>query len=146
MGVCILTETHLRKRDLQFFKIANYDIVSDYCRDASKRIGGGVLIIAHKLCNIEKFVLPNSIPSPLETCSVKLFTTLGGNAILIVTGIYIPSGKTRKSLRKASTHSVRRYYTGIRPLCTRTSWRVTLTPRLGGRSLRSGVPTTACGI
>ena len=104
IGVCVLTETHLRERDLSKFKIRHYDIISSYCRVTENRIGGGVLILAHATCNIEKYTLPGDVPSPLETCSAKLFPTMNPDAVLILTGIYIPPGQTRElSMKKLET-------------------------------------------
>ena len=42
-GVCIATETHLRKPELDVLQISNYHILADNCRTTpiGERIGGG---------------------------------------------------------------------------------------------------------
>ena len=43
VGICIITETHLRKVEVDQLKFKNYSVVADYSRETVGRIGGGSL-------------------------------------------------------------------------------------------------------
>ena len=54
-GICVVTETHFRKPDLDQLAYDNYHILADYCRPVplGERIGGGVVILAHNSLSVE---------------------------------------------------------------------------------------------
>ena len=49
VGICFVTETHLRKRDLKKARYENYVLLADSCKPilVGERIAGGVLILVH---------------------------------------------------------------------------------------------------
>ena len=49
-GVGLITETHLRKPELQWIRYPTYNMVADYCRRApmGQQIAGGVIILARR--------------------------------------------------------------------------------------------------
>ena len=93
VGVCILTETHLRKRNLGGLRIPGYHVLGDYCREppAGARIGGGVVILvyagfsAERLDDTDRELLPY-----VEHCSVRFFPTTDPCTEMRITGVYIP--------------------------------------------------------
>ena len=56
IGICVLTETHLRKQELDQVKFTSYIVVSESCRVARNKIGGGVLIMVHPKISAVKHV------------------------------------------------------------------------------------------
>ena len=57
IGICVITETHLRKIEVDQLKFLHYVVISEYCRETEGRIGGGVIIIVHNLFKASRFEL-----------------------------------------------------------------------------------------
>ena len=56
---------------------------------------GEVLKLARNFRSIEKFSLPGSTPRPIETPSAEEYPAMNPKPATLVTGIYVPPGRTR---------------------------------------------------
>ena len=103
VGLCIVTETHLREADIEFLKFPTYHVVAHHCRPTPKgsHISGGVLILAH--INFTTEVMPKNLDvlPVIGNCAVKLFPTDDPRAAAQITGVYIsPSNTHRLQMEK----------------------------------------------
>ena len=90
IGVGVLTETHLRKSELGQVWFEHYAVLADSCRMGQKKIGGGVLFLAHHRLSAAKRTLTNPAEHHIERCPVKLYLASAQRAIMILTGSYVP--------------------------------------------------------
>ena len=74
-GICVVTETHFRKPDLDQLAYDNYHILADYCRPVplGERIGGGVVILAHNSLSVGVGRKLDELAPQVEHCEVKLY-------------------------------------------------------------------------
>ena len=93
-GLCILTETHLRPREVEGLAIPNHHVVAGSCRDPIRRIGGEVSILARHSLNEEPHASRSGVPNAAEICPVKIYPTTSSDAGLLVTGMDIPPEST----------------------------------------------------
>ena len=96
IGICIITETHLRKIEVDQLKFLHYVVISEHCRETEGRIGGGVIIIVHNLFKASRFTLNMPESHPFEMCSARLFPTTSPQSTILITGIYIPPKATKE--------------------------------------------------
>ena len=98
VGVCIVTETHLRETDIDSLKFPTYHVVAHYCRPTPKgsRIGGGVLILVHVDFVAETIPKNKTILPVIENCSVKLYPTTDPRTAVQITGVYISPSHTHQ--------------------------------------------------
>ena len=77
VGVCILTETHLREEDLEFLTTPNYLVVADHCRltPVGDYIKGGVLILVHITIGADELPKLTNLLPHIEHCSCTLYPT-----------------------------------------------------------------------
>ena len=86
MSVCVVTEAHLRARDLGILKIPGFVAVSSFCQKSEgKRVGGGVAILVAGTLTAAN--------CPVETCSAVVYTGDGQLAAVRMTGVYVPPAK-----------------------------------------------------
>ena len=96
IGACVVVETHLREDEKKRVKFPNYTIVTASCRDGeTKKIGGGVLIMVHKVFRADKDVSIELESQMIEHCSVRLYPSARHDAALLLTGLYFPPRLTR---------------------------------------------------
>ena len=97
VGVCLLTETHLREDDLDTFDIPHYHVVADYCRPTpvGEWIKGGVLILVHTNFDADELPKLTSLAPHIEHCSCTLFPTDDPATAIRVSGVYIPPTRGR---------------------------------------------------
>ena len=100
-GVCIVTESHLRKPDLDKLAYSSYFMVADYCRPIplGEKIGGGVVIIVHETVNAESIPEMEGLAPQVEHCAIKLYLTNQGANSVNLSGIYIPPYGVRSGKR-----------------------------------------------
>ena len=92
IGVCILTETHLRSEDLDNLSIPSYQIVADCCRPVpmGDKIAGGVLILVHIDLVADELPKLTGLLPHIEHCSCMLYPTEDTATAMRVSGVYIP--------------------------------------------------------
>ena len=76
VGVCVVTETHLRKKDLKTIDMENYVLLADSCRPApvGEMIKGGVIILAHAAFTAYELPSIKGLNPRLEHCAIKFFS------------------------------------------------------------------------
>ena len=98
VGICIVTESHLRKRDLKKLRYKNYVVLADSCRPIplGEHAAGGVVILVH--ANFTASELPEiaDLPKAMEHCSIKLYLTQDPRTAVRISGLYIPPSGTKK--------------------------------------------------
>ena len=101
-GVCIATETHLRKPELDMLQISNYHILADNCRTTpiGERIGGGVLILVHNTLSAVKGDEIQGLEPWVEHCAITLHLSHQESKSIRLSGIYIPPTGTPATKRK----------------------------------------------
>ena len=67
-SVGVLTETHLRQWEVDRLQLPGYHVVASYCREATDRAGGGVIIVAHNSMNAEPCGQNVRIEVPFKNC------------------------------------------------------------------------------
>ena len=97
VGVCVATETHLRRAELKFLKIPGYVTVAESCRTAEgKKMGGGVVILVKSTLTVLEEEWKTTAPdSPVESCSITLFPKKNPNNRIRITGVYISPARTK---------------------------------------------------
>ena len=77
-GVCVVTETHLRKPELDRVQIDHYHILADDCRPTpiGERIGGGVLILVHNTLAAVKEDEIIGLAPQAEHCAITLHLSI----------------------------------------------------------------------
>ena len=75
VGVCVVAETNLRKPEADRISFKNYNVIAEDCRDAQRKIGGGVLTLVHTSRNAEKLHPPLPARPPLEMRTIKFYPT-----------------------------------------------------------------------
>ena len=95
VGVCTITETHLREAEVDQLRFRNYAVITRTCRETVGRIGGGVLILVHTLFKSSKVTLPRTVAGPIESCRVLLFPIRFPEAAVVITGVYVPPKQTK---------------------------------------------------
>ena len=78
----MLTETHLRQREVDRLEIQNYFIENKRCRDEIGSIDAGVRILAHHSLNAEPVALVGEMEVLAEACSAKIYPTTYREAAL----------------------------------------------------------------
>ena len=74
VGVCVVTESHLRPPKAKRLQIPGYKVVASFCRLAvGKKIGGGVLILVRTTLTAEVAYSQQSDREPIEACAVYLY-------------------------------------------------------------------------
>ena len=98
VGVCVLSETHLRKADLATFSIEHYRIFGDYCRPTpvGESIRGGVLILVHEAFSAERIPERQDLSPVIERCMARFYPTDDPETEIQVTGVYIPPGRVEQ--------------------------------------------------
>ena len=98
VDICIITESHLRKGDLKMLKggdFPEYAVISSFCRKAKNRkIGGGVVIMAHTGLTVTKGEEGEGDGEPLEVCSIFLRPERNESLRIRITGVYVPPSRT----------------------------------------------------
>ena len=91
-GVGVITETHLRRHDLDRLHFRNYNKPSHYCRptEEGRRIGGGVLLLVHNRFNTDKLPRLEGLDPLVEHCSCILYPTDSLVTAIRISGVYIP--------------------------------------------------------
>ena len=96
VGICVSTETHMRRHELNGLKIDDYFIVGEYCRPTpvGERIGGGVLFLVHASFSATK--IPNTVDltPDIEHCTARFCPTDDPDTMLQIAGVYIPPSQT----------------------------------------------------
>ena len=92
IGVCVLTETHLRSEDLDDLSVTSYQIVADYCRPVpvGDKIAGGVLILVHIDLVADELPRLTGLLPHVEHCPCMLYPTEDAATAMRVSGVYIP--------------------------------------------------------
>ena len=90
IGVCVITETHLRYHDVSRINFGSYEIVAKYCREVEGRIGGGVMILVRKQFKADIAEIVKTELEGLELCSIKLYVSSSESMTMLFTGLYIP--------------------------------------------------------
>ena len=100
VGVCILTETHLRLEELDYLTIPSYQIVADYCRPVpmGEKIAGGVLILVHIDLVADELPKLTGLLPHVEHCSCMLYPTEDTATAMRVSGVYIPPPRTGRKV------------------------------------------------
>ena len=96
IDVCVVTGTHLRRRDPKRIKFKDYTMLGKFCRRTKGTIGGGVLILVKNTVTAEEVDPPLGPRSFVETCSVMVHPTERQETSIKITGVYITPKKTRK--------------------------------------------------
>ena len=91
-GICVVTETHLRKSDLNQLAYDNYHVIANYCRPIplGGRIGWGVVILDHGSLSVEVGKKLDELAPQVEHCEVKPYLRSNETQIIRISGIYIP--------------------------------------------------------
>ena len=87
IGVCVLTETHLRDSEVEQIGFKYSAITHIWCRKDVKRIGGGMMILAHhifKACNFECIALDTIA---IEHCAIRVYISRDPTATLLIAGV-----------------------------------------------------------
>ena len=109
VGACVVVETHLREHEIQRIKFPNYTIVTASCRDSNvQKIGGGVLILVHKVFKADKDTSIELKSHIVEHCSVRLYPSARHDATIMLTGVYFPPKSTTKIDQGLLKNSVRK--------------------------------------
>ena len=96
IGICVVVETHLRSAEVDRLKFRDYCVVASKSRETTGRIGGGVLILVNTKIGATRFTLPTRVLAPIESCTIKLYPAANPQTVMLITGVYIPSGSTGK--------------------------------------------------
>ena len=93
-GVCVVTETHLKKADLGQLAYDNYRIMADFCRPTpiGERIGRVVVILAHNSLSSEKGRELEAMGPQVARCEIKLCLSSIKTHAVRLSGIYVPPG------------------------------------------------------
>ena len=98
IGVCVATESHLRKEDLGRIDIPGYAIVGNFCRKGlDMRIRGGVLILAQTTLTVDNVYDGQGDGIPIESCAVDLRPTQDPRDAIRITGVYISPNNTKNA-------------------------------------------------
>ena len=97
VGLCLITETHLRESELSRVRTPGYYRATEHCQDAPLGTwpGGEILILAHQNFSTKREPKIPEIESIIEHCSCLFFPTASPKTVMKVTGIYIPPSKTK---------------------------------------------------
>ena len=90
IGVCVLTETHLRKEECDRTHFKYYSIAAESCRKDAAHIGGGVMILVHHIYKSDKFEGCTINGDAIKHCSVKFYLSSDPATALLITGVYMP--------------------------------------------------------
>ena len=102
--------THLRKPEAGRLKFGYYNVIAKGCRDTLRKIGGGVLILAHASRNAEKLYPPLPACPPLRGCTIKFPPTENPETALLVSGFYLTpkkAGRVNLDLLRSVCRTVR---------------------------------------
>ena len=96
VGVGVITETHMRHRELRGLTFPDYYIGNEYCRSTplGERIGGGVLILVNRGIVAEAITEVSDLTPIVERCAIRLFPTEDHDTEMRVTGVYITPANT----------------------------------------------------
>ena len=97
-GICVVTETHLRKRDLKYLKIDHFVLVADYRRPTpiGGHIYGGSVILVHENFTAEELPEVAGLPPHLEHCSAKSYPTADPRSAMRISGLYVSPTNTKR--------------------------------------------------
>ena len=96
IDVCVITESHLRKREIKRIKFNGYAILGKHCRQNPGRITGGVLILVKNAVAAKETKSPFGPKSNIEACSVILYPTDKQETVMRPTGVYISPKRTSR--------------------------------------------------
>ena len=102
-GVCVVTETHIRKEELGRAQIDNYHILADDCRATSigEHIGGEVIILVHNaLAAAKEDEIPGLAPQA-EHCAITLHLSNQVAKTVRLSGVYLPPLGAAATKRKS---------------------------------------------
>ena len=98
VDICVVTESHLRKGDLGWLKgndFPEHAVIASFCRRAKNRkIGGGVVIMAHKGLTVVKRKDGEGDGEAVEVCSVHLHPERNESLRIRISGVYMPPSRT----------------------------------------------------
>ena len=95
IGICVLTETHLRHHEVKRVNFRRFAKVGVYCRESEGKIGGGVMILVAKNLKEDKSEIIKGQYGPVEASSVVLYPTGKKDLATLLTAIYIPPSGTK---------------------------------------------------
>ena len=113
IGICVVTETHLRIKELKRIRMNDYVVLADSCRPTpvGDHIGGGVVILVHANFTAEEIPEIGGLPEHLEHCSIKFYPTANPKTATRISGVYIsPTGA--KKTRNRGPNSAQRPQAG----------------------------------
>ena len=89
IGVCVLTETHLRKSDLEQIDYPQYSIIADHCRPTPEGewIKGGVLILVHINFTAEELPKQTELLPVIENCACTVYPTADPITAIDIVGV-----------------------------------------------------------
>ena len=95
VGLCLATESHLRKMELEIARIPGYELIASFCRvDEGRRVVGGALFLVAAVLKAEAIASGEGGEEPIETCSAHILPVGGEGSRLTVTGVYFPPSRT----------------------------------------------------
>ena len=110
IGVCVVSESHLRRKDLRRIKIPGCVLLAHFCRIARGRwIGGGVAIMVRTTVTAEELDSGEG-DDRIESCSMYIYPEGRGGTRIKVTGVYITP---RNAARLELAHLME--CSGVRP-------------------------------
>ena len=88
IGICEVTESHLRRKELSRVKIPGYEALARFCRIASRtHIRGGVLILARHTVTAEEIESDEGDGRSAESWSIAVFPGGGKDTKIKVAGV-----------------------------------------------------------
>ena len=97
VGVCVVTESHLRLARVKSLQIPGYKVVANFCRLApGRKIGGGVVILVKNTLTSEVAYSQQSDSEIVEACAIYLYPPGGAVSRIKITGIYISPDNTKE--------------------------------------------------
>ena len=89
IDVCVVTESHLRKKEAKRIKFKGYTMLGKHCRQNPGRITGGVLILVKNTVTAKETPSPFGPKSNIEACSVILYPTDRQETAIKLTGVFM---------------------------------------------------------
>ena len=124
IGVCVVTQTHLRRKDVKKIRINDYVVLADSCRPTpvGDHIGSGVVILVHANFAPEEIPEIEGLPEHLEHCSIKFYPTANPKTVMRISGVYItPTGAEKLEIEDLTQLSFPKKMRTLRISCHTSS-------------------------